>query len=225
MPTFVGFPHISRTSAPALPFICRRFPRACSTSTSPPNHFEIVNQKRIFHRYQSVYDRTVRYPTGKMVSYDISGNARSDFKSVFVFPFDTRASKVTLLREYSPGRNRETMSFVAGMFEASKHESLVEAARAELSEEAQLKGGELVELTSGGVAADKYSLNEFYYYLALDAERDETPLERDEEEWISIVEGVGLARVRHLVSRGELNTPNSLLAMLAMERLREMGFE
>lgn len=167
----------------------------------------------------------MRYPTGKTVSYDVIGNARSDFKSVFVFPFDTRTHTATMLREYSPGRNRETMSFVAGMFEAAKHESLVEAARAELSEEARLKGGELMELTLRGVAADKYSLNEFHYYLGLDAARDEAPLERDEEEWISVVEGVGLAEVRRLVSCGELNTPNSLLAMLALERLKEMGFE
>lgn len=117
------------------------------------------------------------------------------------------------------------MSFVAGMFEAAKHDSLIEAARAELSEEARLKGGELMELTLRGVAADKYSLNEFHYYLGLDAVRDDAPLERDEEEWISVVGGVGLAEVRRLVGRGELNTPNSLLAMLALERLKQMGFE
>lgn len=186
--------------------------------------FEIVHEKQLFHRYQTIYDRTVRYPNGQTVSYDIIGNARSEFKSVFVFPFDRESRTVTMLREYSPGRNRETMSFVAGMYEKDKHGSLEMAARCELSEEACLKGGELVGLT-GGVAADKYSLNEFYYYLGLDAEKDERPGERDKEEWIKVVEGVRLAEVRDMVMTGELNTPNSLLALLAMDRLKEMGFD
>lgn len=224
------------------PLLCSRtVVRACSTNGKPQAsptteselpgsrepQFEILSQERIFHRYQSVYARTVRYPTGQTVSYDVIGNARSDFTSVFVFPFDRVTRSATLLREYSPGRNRETPSFVAGMFERAKHESLEAAARAELSEEALLTGGELVRLTvgGGGVAADKYSLNEFHFFLGLDAEPDDRPGSRDEEEWIEVERGVPLGEVRRMVLAGELNTPNSLLAMLALGRLRELGFE
>lgn len=187
--------------------------------------FRIISQERIFHRYQSVYARTVRYPTGQTVSFDVLGNARSDFTSVFVFPYDTATRTATILREYSPGRNYETPSFVAGMFERSKHGSLEDAARAELSEEALLTGGRLEKLTSGGVAADKYSLNEFHYYLGLDATADAQPGERDEEEWISVERGVPLEQVQRMVVDGEFNTPNSLLAMLALTRLRALGLD
>lgn len=196
-------------------------------TTARAGDFEIISQERIFHRYQSVYARTVRYPSGQTVSYDVIGNARSDFMSVFVFPFDRVTRTATILREYSPGRNRETPSFVAGMFERGKHSNLEEAARAELSEEALLTGGELERLTmgDGGVAADKYSLNEFHFYLAFDAQPDERPGARDEEEWISVERGLPLEEVRRMVVAGEFNTPNSLLAMLALTRLREIGFD
>lgn len=223
------------------PLGCSHTARACSTNGKPQasptteselsgareSRFEIISQERIFHRYQSVYARTVRYPTGQTVSYDVIGNACSDFTSVFVFPFDRGTQSVTLLREYSPGRNRETPSFVAGMFESDKHSSVEAAARAELSEEALLKGGELERLTigGGGVAADKYSLNEFHFYLGLDARPDEQPGRRDEEEWIEVERGVPLEEVRRMVLDGELDTPNSLLAMLSLARLRELGFE
>lgn len=78
---------------------------------------------------------------------------------MFVFPFNTREKTVTALREYAPGAHAFAHSFVAGMYEPSKHGSLEEAARAELSEEAQLKGGTLVPLADArdGIAADKYS--------------------------------------------------------------------
>lgn len=207
--------------------------RACSSSANgtgdgaPPaaGDFTIVSQERLFHRYQSVYARTVRYPTGQTVSYDVVGHARSDFTSVFVFPYHTRTRTATLLREYSPGRNRVAPAFVAGMFERARHASLEDAARAEMSEEALLKGGTLLRLARDGVAADKYSLNEFHYFLALDAHQDKRPGQRDEEEWISVQQGVPLDEVRGMVQRGELNTPHALLAMLALARLRELGLD
>lgn len=198
--------------------------RACATS-GEDEAFKIVSEKKIFERYQTVYQRDVLFPTGKTVSYDVLGNCRSDFTSVFVFPFNTKSQSVTLLREYSPGKNKETLSFVAGMFEKGKHRSIEEAARAELSEEAFLTGGKLIPLVSGGVSADKYSLNHFHYFLALDCVDDESPGERDEEEWITVVRGVSLSEVRKNIEGGELNTPNSLLGMLALDKLRGLGFE
>lgn len=192
---------------------------------SSAGRFEIVQQKAIFKRYQTVFQRDIRYPSGQVVSYDVLGNEKSDFTSVFVFPFDSRTKTATMIREYSPGRNAEQMGFVAGMFEGDKHGTIEEAARAELSEEAQLRGGDLVRLTHfDGISADKYSLNEFHFFLAIDCVGDEEPGPLDEEEWITIVGGVQLERVRRMVNEGRLNTPNSLLAMLALDRLSRMGF-
>lgn len=166
----------------------------------------------------------MRYPNGRVVSFDVLGNERSDFKSVFIFPFDTVTQTVTLIREYSPGRNKEQLSLVAGMFEASKHSTLEDAARAELSEEARLKGGTLIPL-SAGIASDKYSLNQFFYFLAVDCVPDLTPNVPDAEEWIHILPGFPLPDIQPLVARGLLNVPNSLCALLALEKLRHMGYD
>lgn len=193
------------------------------TRTAHTSHFEILDHRPIFQRYQTVYQRDVRFPSGHTVSYDVLGNVRSDFKSVFVFPFNRMTNRATVLREYAPGRNAESFSFVAGMYEPGKHEDVYAAAMAELSEEARLKGGQLIPLADN-VAADKYSMNEYFFFLALDCSQDEQPGTRDDEEWISGVYDMELSRVRTLISRGQLNTPNSLLGMLALDRLRNMGF-
>lgn len=123
------------------------------------------------------------------------------------------------------------------MFEESKHGSLEEAARAELSEEAHLKGGKLVRLMdgggegmgmgmgSGGLFQDKYSRNLFNLFLGMDCVEDEMPGGLDEEEWIGIERGVSLGMVRNLIAEGEMNMPSAFLGMMALDRLRGMGFE
>lgn len=189
--------------------------------------FSVIKERKIFNRYQTVWERKVRYPNGQVVSYDVLGNERSCFQSVFVMPFNTRTRTATTIREYSPGKGGAQLSFVAGMFEGGKHASLEDAARAELSEEAHLRGGTLIPLTpaaSGGICADKYSRNMFHYFLCVDCETDDAPKTPDAEEWIEIMEGVRLTRVRELIMAGEFNTPSSLLGLLALDKLREMGF-
>lgn len=198
-------------------------PLSYRDASLPEASFELISQKQIFKRYQTVYQRDVRYPNGRVVSFDVLGNELSDFRSVFIFPFDTATKTATLIREYSPGRNAEQLSLVAGMFEPSKHSTLEEAARAELSEEARLRDGTLVPLTAG-VAADKYSLNKYFYFLALDCVQDLNPKARDEEEWIHILPGFPLPDIPSLVARGLLNVPNSLCALLALDKLRQMGY-
>lgn len=121
--------------------------------------FTIISERPVFQRYQTIWDRKVRFPDGHVVSYDVFGNEQSNFKSVFVFPFHSATQTVTLIKEYSPGANEEQFSFVAGMFERDKHASLEQAAYSELSEEAHLKGGKLMPLSVNdtGISADKYS--------------------------------------------------------------------
>lgn len=188
----------------------------------PHNKFDIVSHDLIFKRYQSVYQREVQYPDGRQVSYDVTGNARSNFKSVFIFPFNSHRQTVTVLREYSPGRNAEQLALPAGMFEPEKHESIESAARAELSEEAFLKLGELIPLANP-IQADKYSMNRFFYFLALDPVPDPNPLPRDPEEWIFVLDPVPISQIEQLVTNGSFNTPHSLCIMLALQKLRELG--
>lgn len=198
-----------------------------STAPVPSSpHFELLSQDVIFKRYQTVYKREVRYPDGRVISFDVLGNEKSDFQSVFIFPFDTVSHTATLIREYSPGRNAEQLSLVAGMYEPDKHDSLEQAARAELSEEARLTGGELIPLMPlSGFAADKYSLNTFYFFLAINCVSDPNPPPRDEEEWIYIEQNYSLSRVRQSIAQGLFNVPHSLCATLAMDKLRDMGYQ
>ena len=196
-------------------------PYCCTTRPnhpqSPSTSFKILNDEPIFQRYQTIYQRDVRYPNGSIVSYDILGTPHADFQSVFVFPYNTTTRTVTMLREYAPGQNCVHPAFVAGMYEPDKHTSLEDAAAKELSEEAHLMGGRLVPLGTQPTPADKYSRNLFWFYIALDCTQDGSPAQRDPEEWIEVVEGVQLDEVRSLVRNGSLNTPHSLLAMLAMD--------
>lgn len=186
------------------------------------NNFDILSHDVIFKRYQTIYQRDVRYPDGRQVSYDVIGNVSSNFKSVFIFPFNTHERTVTVLREYSPGRNSEQLALPAGMYEPEKHDSIEAAARAELSEEACLKMGELVPLADP-IQADKYSLNRFFYFLALNPIPDSNPLPRDPEEWIFVLDPIPVAQIKQLVVKGSFNTPHSLCIMLALEKLQQLG--
>ncbi len=179
-------------------------------------------ERVLWRRYATIYERSVRYPDGRVVSFDVSASGSGD--SVFIFPFNTASGEVTLLREYAPGAHSFSAGFVAGMYEPDKHGSLEGAAWAELSEEAQLKGGVLVPLNRQAVMADKYSTNRFHYFLSLDAQQDDAPGTMDLEEFI-VVNRVPLGKVRGMIVNGEFNTPSSLLGMLALEELRNRGYE
>lgn len=150
-------------AAPKLHFVgggllTRTVPRCCMSSSSPSsilskyddssdNGFTIMDEKVNYQRYQTIYERLVRYPNGKRVSFDVYGNPASQFKSVFVVPYNTKTKTVTLLREYTPGTNGMQWGFIAGGFDPKKHTSLEHAARMELSEEAFLKDGTFFPLT------------------------------------------------------------------------------
>lgn len=58
----------------------------------------------------------------------------------------------------------------------------------------------------------------------MDSEQDEEPRETDTEEWISIWPGHSLRDVRGMIGSGMFNTPSSLLGMLALDKLRELGY-
>ena len=184
--------------------------------------FTLENERVLWRRYATIHERSVRYPDGRLVSFDVASSGSGD--SVFIFPFNTQTQNVTLLREYAPGSHSFSHGFVAGMFEPEKHDNLEDACWAELSEEAQLTGGSLVPLNRHAVQADKYSSNRFHYFLSIDAQKDLHPGTMDNEEYI-LVNNIPLRDVREMILNGEFNTPCSLLAMLALEELRNRGFE
>mmetsp|Transcript_36131 Transcript_36131/g.66665 ORF Transcript_36131/g.66665 Transcript_36131/m.66665 type:complete len:127 (-) Transcript_36131:70-450(-) len=99
------------------------------------------------------------------------------------------------------------------------------AARHELEEECHLSGGTWHRLTEEGctVAMDKYNASMITAYLVLDANHVDDPRPLDEEEDIEIVRGVPAEDILDMVRRGEFNIVGSFGALLAIEKLRELG--
>jgi len=188
--------------------------------------FQIKDERILHSRYKTIYDRIVRYPDGREISFDIEGNPRSNFRSVLAFPYDSKTRTVTFVREYHPGVNDVVTGVVAGFFDPVKHESIEAAIRAELNEEVHLKNGTLVSLMSfesNGLPRDKYSRDRFDLFLALDCEIDANPAQLDFEESIEIVRGVPLLEVPQLVTSGELNMSAAILCLLATRKIEELG--
>jgi 8-oxo-dGTP pyrophosphatase MutT (NUDIX family) len=74
-------------------------------------------------------------------------------------------------------------TFPSGGIDAKKHKNPREAAEMELSEEAQLQGGEYIPLLANddGISELKWGTNKFIPYLVLDPKLDSNPKPRDEE--------------------------------------------
>lgn len=109
----------------------------------------------------------MEFPDKRKVSYDVLSHS-SCGESVFVFPLNADKQSVTMLREYSPGQLDVLYGFPGGIVENGKHRSLEDAVRAELSEEASLQAGRVVNLTNGnGIAVGKYSTNNFNFFVRI----------------------------------------------------------
>ena len=103
------------------------------------------------------------------------------------------------------------------------HKTLEGAARAELSEEAHLAGGELHLLLDDcpeGIAEVKWCRNRFTPFIVLGPEKDENPGHRDQEEFIE-VERVSIKRLRTLLRSGDMMLPSVTTAYWAFEWLDE----
>eukprot|EP00188_Purpureofilum_apyrenoidigerum_P000244 Plantae.Rhodophyta-Purpureofilum_apyrenoidigerum.ctg10978.p1 GENE.Plantae.Rhodophyta-Purpureofilum_apyrenoidigerum.ctg10978~~Plantae.Rhodophyta-Purpureofilum_apyrenoidigerum.ctg10978.p1 ORF type:complete len:233 (+),score=23.00 Plantae.Rhodophyta-Purpureofilum_apyrenoidigerum.ctg10978:85-783(+) len=200
----------------------------CMCSDAAPvatEQFLVMDERVSFQRYQTVYERLIRYPNGKRVSFDVFGSPASNFQSVFIFPFNSKTRTATVLREYAPGINGLTWGFPAGGYDPKKHDSLEHAARMELSEEAFLKGGTFYPLTPQGISQDKYSKNTFHMFLAINPTVDENPAPRDEEEYIKVMHGVELSEVRKILGRGGMNVCSSFCGYRALDVLSNPSAE
>lgn len=211
---------------------------AAAAASAAAAGFVVEDETIAFRRYQTVYERTVRFPDGKRISYDVLGQPSTQCASVLVFPYDSRTRTVTMIREYCPGTHEMLLGFPAGMAEA-KHDTFAHAARAELSEEAGLVADELIELTARcdvkngggcsdgegggvrGVPADKYAKNVMKMYLALGCRPDPTPGALDDEEYIEVEPRVSLPQLEQYMQRGMVTAPHMLLALYALDYMRK----
>ena len=128
----------------------RRRPRPAAAGCVDVNPgFRVEGEEReVYRRFLAVYDRKVVYPDGRVADFDIVGHPRS-FHFVCVFVFHTADRSVTLLREFAQAGLPEAalvFGLACGGYDPRKHRSVQHAAESELSEEAQLEGGEWMRL-------------------------------------------------------------------------------
>ena len=70
---------------------------------------------------------------------------------------------------------------------------------------------------------DKYAVTEITPYLVIDPQPVTDPRPRDAEEDIEIVAGISAADVVRRVREGDFNLVGGWAALLALQRLRELG--
>lgn len=197
----------------------------------------VTTDESLLHtRYLTVFNRTVRLPCGpdgtdtKAFHFDVVGHPKNNFHFCVVFPYhkpkkETDKPTVTVLREYCQGPNAFMYTLPTGGFDPNHHQTLEQCARSELSEEAQLKGGDMVALIEEdhpGIVEGKWSLNRFTPFLVIDAEIDEQPRNKDAEEIIE-VHKVCLEDLHNIMVSGQLQLPSLATCYLAFERLKSMG--
>lgn len=73
------------------------------------------------------------------------------------------------------------------------------------------------------VPMDKYVVTEITPYLVVDAEHVPNPRPLDEEEDIEIVRGVTAEELLQMIREGDFNLVGGWGALLALEKLRDLG--
>lgn len=73
------------------------------------------------------------------------------------------------------------------------------------------------------VPMDKYVITEITPYLVIDAEHVPNPRPLDDEEDIEIVRGVTAEEILRMIREGDFNLVGGWGALLALEKLRELG--
>ncbi|KAI9478484.1 MAG: hypothetical protein EXX96DRAFT_249554 [Benjaminiella poitrasii] len=190
---------------------------------------KIVSEKILHKRYVTVWNRTTQFDDGRVIDWDIVGHDTSYPTFVIVFIFNTTTKTTTLIKEYAQGSNEIKYTCPAGAYDRKKHKSILEAARHEMSEEAHLKDGEWINLlpegyTEDGISELKWSKNRFIPFLCLNPVKDDSPMERDAEECIEIVENVSIESLKQSITRAEMMLTAVQTTWMALEYLKSHDF-
>ena len=73
------------------------------------------------------------------------------------------------------------------------------------------------------VPMDKYVVTEITPYLVIDAKHVQNPLPLDDEEDIEIIRGVTSDEIIQMIREGDFNLVGGWGALLALQKLRELG--
>jgi hypothetical protein len=218
-----------------------------SSLTLPSSEYELVGDTTAFRGWRNVLERSVRYPSGRVVHFHLTEQSGSSNRAVLVLAWDRSTKTCTLIREYMPSRHQLVTGLAAGMVEEDHHHHVdsnatstgdglldplvaVEAsARRELAEECRLEGGTWHALTPpDGVVLDKYCTTKLHAYLVINATpmnhetSDQVHHRDDAEEGMQVLSGVPLEQLQEWIDEGELTVVGAWGAMLAIERLRSL---
>ncbi|KAG2441567.1 hypothetical protein HXX76_003188 [Chlamydomonas incerta] len=194
--------------------------------------FDVLDDRMIHKRYMAMYDRTVQFTSddgqSHTVQYDVVGNPRMDFRFSVAFPFHpataTTPAQVTVVREYAQGPNALQFTLPCGGFDPKKHTTLRDCAIAEMSEEAMLVGGEIVDLLPEdhpGQSELKWSRNKFKPFLFIDPQPDPSGhAARDAEEHTIEVMRVTIPELYGIILGGQMMLPSVFAAFAALEALK-----
>jgi 8-oxo-dGTP pyrophosphatase MutT (NUDIX family) len=192
--------------------------------------FKHVSDEVAFSRHARLYSRRVIAPNSTAeVDYDVLGrNWREDsFAVVSVVPYDPVSKTFTMIREYNVATKEGALTFPQGCIEPSKHASPLEAAIAELGEEARLecRREDLYELLDHPSSQDKYQREKIHYFLCTEAyqAKDSALFTRDPEEVMYIERNVSVAEIKALIRAGTMQSNVIASAYLAFDYLRAIG--
>ena len=185
--------------------------------------FKVLNENLVYDGWRKIVRKEVVLPNEKKVLFDV---VAQQSPSVTVFIWDRESSTATLVQEYHPGVNKMMYGAVAGVFEGHKHESILDCAKSELEEEAQLSTDTWIPLMgdiANSVPFEKYSENRLHSFLALDCQPVLNPKPLDDEEYIIIHRNVDHPRLLEMIFAGELNIISSYTVLMGLRKLKEMG--
>lgn len=197
--------------------------RGGNSTVSAGNYseYEVLEEKVLFSRWRTLSQRLVRMPNGNVIDFDVVGQKGTG--AVIIFAWDSTTKTATLCREYNPGPNQVLRGLAAGLIE-DKHDSNARmAAEHELEEELHLSGGTWHSLLESPMAMDKYATTMIHPFLVIDAQHVDNPRPLDDEEEIEILPNISVEEIMRIIRRGDMNAVGSWAALLAMEKLREMG--
>lgn len=197
--------------------------------------FGVVKEEQVYQRYLTLYNRRIRFPEtegrpAEEHDFDIIGHPQASFHFAAVFPFhpatDNMPAQVTILKEFCQGPGQMMYSLPAGSFDKKRHGDYAGCARAELSEEAQLEGGEWVPLLGPGhqgIAEVKWCANRFTPFLCIGPSPAAKAGNMDAEEFIE-VHRLGIPDLREAMRSGNMLLPSVTTAYLALEELQKRGY-
>ena len=191
------------------------------TNSTVPTGYELLEENILYSRWRILYQRLVRMPSGIVVDFDVVGQKGAG--AVIIFAWDSRTKTATLCREYNPGPHQLLCGLAAGLVEEKHDSDPTIAAQHELEEEIHLSGGTWYSLLESPLPMDKYATTLIHAYLVVDAKPVTNPRPLDDEEEIEILGNISVHEIMRMIRQGEMNVVGSWAALLAIEKLRELG--